>query len=165
MRPELKPFDVVVVDGLWYMPHHWLIRWRSLDKGVHCLTVIDEKGLCHSPEFTGLKVRHIDEYKGRRVTIRRYKGNVNELALTHWLVKTMQSLKGYDFRQWLFGFVLGITRKSWVDASDFWTCVEYPYWMYQENGYKVTAIDEVLPLPRLFRYTTEFETVFDGIWT
>lgn len=160
----LQPFDVVVVDGLWYMPHHWLIRWRGLDKGVHCLTVTGPTTeTCISPEFMGLQVRQLSHYKGRRITIHRFKGSLPDNR-SSWFRKTLAESKGYDFRQWVFGFILGITRKAWADDSDLWTCAELPYWAFQENDRRITTVDEVLPMPRLFRYNTNFETIFDGVW-
>ena len=161
---ELKPLDVVVVNGLWYMPHHWLIRWRGLDSGVHCVTIAYNGGKnAISPEFTGMRFRDMDHYKGRRVTIHRYKGKL-PLGIKGWLGLTFATSKGYDFRQWIFGFVLGLTRKKWADNSQQWTCAELPYWAFQENGEMITPKDEVLPMPRLFRYNPLFETIFDGVW-
>lgn len=162
---RLQPFDVVVVDGLWYMPHHWLIRWRGLDRGVHCCTVISEGGATAlSPEFTGIETRRISHYKGRRITVHRLKGPLPpRRMLMDWLIQTVKDTKGYDFRQWLMGFVLGLTSRKLVDDSRHWTCAELPYWMYQSHC-KITPTDEVLPMPRMFRYNPAFETVFDGIW-
>ena len=160
----LKPLDVVVIDGLWYMPHHWLIRWRGLDPAVHCCTVISCGGTTAiSPEFSGIKVRRLDYYKGRRVTVHRYKGEMDIASMLAWLEATVKSSRGYDFRQWLMGFVLGLTSRKQVDDSAHWTCAELPYWLFQENG-SVTPTDEVLPMPRLFRFNPQFEIVFDGIW-
>lgn len=166
---KLEPFDVIVVDGLWYMPHHWLIRWRGLDKGVHCCLaspMMLSDGQCGivSPEFTGMQMRSLSHYKGRRVTIHRYnRDRIETSTLKKWLQLTLLTSHGYDFRQWVMGFLLGLTCKKWVDDSSHWTCAELPYWMFQENG-NVTPNDEVLPMPRLFRYNPSFDIVYDGIW-
>ena len=159
----LQPLDVVVVDALWYMPHHWPIRWRGMDRGVHCLTVISPAGTVLSPEFAGIKLRDIGHYRGRRVSVHRYLGELDRNTLLDWLPRTVKASRGYDFRQWLMGGVLGLTNRKWADASDQWTCAELPYWLYQDNGYRTTPRDEVLPMPRHFRYNPDFVTVFDGI--
>ncbi len=156
----LRPLDIVVVDGLWY-PHHWLIRWRSLDKGVHCLTIADAAGNGWSPEFTGIKRRHIDHYKGRSLSIHRYRGDVRPLIPAAFAQE--QEATGYDFKQWM-GFITGIMTKSISDNSSQYTCSEFPYRLFQEHGFRLTNIDEALPLPRLFRYHPKFETVFEGEW-
>lgn len=156
--------DIVVVDGIWYMPHHWLIRWRGLDQGVHCLTLIDDAGKGLSPEFTGIKARHIDHYKGRRITIHRLRQDADLGKLLDACIMFAFRSRGYDFRQWVLGFVLGLTCRSWVDQSDHWTCAELPYWAFQSSGASVTPREEVLPMPRMFRYNPAFETIFEGVW-
>jgi hypothetical protein len=157
---EFKPYDIVVVDGLWYMPHHWLIRWRGLDKGVHCVTLINDKGSIWNPVFAGIKVDHVDSYKGRHITVHRYK---KPFELGDWGATTVKNSSGYDFfRQWLLGFVLGMATKALSNDETKWTCAEFPYWAFQDNGYKITEKDETLPMPRLFRYNKEFECVYEG---
>jgi len=169
MKPTLQPMDIVVIDGQWFMPHHWLIRWRGLDAGVHCFTIMNSSGDGISPEFAGMKVRNIDHYAGRRVTIHRYRWNFDHWHLVRWvmdLYNRTQRKTGvkYDFKQWLFGFVFGLTCRRWVDDSDAYTCAELPNDAFSENGYPLTQTPEVLPMPRMFRYSNEFITVFDGIW-
>jgi hypothetical protein len=178
-KPELKPFDVVVINGLWYMPHHWLIQWRGLDKGVHCVTIMNGQGEIWNPIFAGIKegtqdgkYGHLDYYKGRSLSIYRHRDLLlvdtlsNESRkLVNWGMVTKSNSKGYDFwNQWLLGFVLGITTKANVDDETKWTCAEFPYWGLTYNGHVVTSKEETLPLPRLFRYNTNFETILDGIW-
>lgn len=62
----------------------------------------------------------------------------------------------------VFGFVLGIFTTNLANSPNKWTCAELPYWMFQSNGYKLTAIEELLPMPRLFRYHNDFSTVHRG---
>jgi hypothetical protein len=172
MRIEIKPFDVIVVDGLWYMPHHWLIQWRGLDKGVHCVTVQNSDGEIWNPTFLGIKsglkdgpTGHLNHYLGRHITILRLKEQADLDKLIAWGHATTKASTGYDLiRQWFFGFVLGLTTRSVSDDETAWTCAEFPYWGYQENGYKLTSTDEILPLPRLFKFNPLFECVFKGIW-
>lgn len=163
MKPKLQPLDIVVVDGLWYMPHHWLIRWRGLDSAVHCFTLSDCKGNGWSPEFTGIKRRNLDHYRGRRITIHRLRDDSSLAQILHRAFEVEKKACGYDFRQWVMGFVFGFTRKTWVDNSQQWTCAEFPYWLVQEKT-PITPKEEILPQPRLFRYNPAFETIFNDVW-
>jgi len=156
--------DIAVIDGLWYMPHHPPIMWRGLDRAVHCLTIATATGDGWSPEFGGIEIRNIDEYRGRTLSIHRYAGEIDRNRLLSWCFDTYHASEGYDFRQWLFGFVLGIVKPAWCDNSRQWTCAELPYWAYRENGYPLTGLAEVLPMPRLFRYLPDFDCVFKGVW-
>jgi hypothetical protein len=170
-KPILKPLDVIVVDGLWYMPHHWLIRWRTLDPGVHCVTVMNEQGYIWNPIFSGIKSGnndehgHINFYQGRTLSVHRYKGQIDHAAILAWCETTANTSQGYDFiGQWLLGFVCGITTKNNVNDETRWTCAEFPYWAFQYNKCELTTREESLPMPRLFRYSDHFETVFEGVW-
>jgi hypothetical protein len=159
---NLKPLDIVVVDGLWYMPHHWLIRWRSLDPAVHCLTIKDEEGNGYNPLFTGIEINNISKYKGRKVTIHRYKYPI--ISSNNWCEHVYSKHKRYDFwKQWLLGFICGITIKSLADNPDAYTCSEFSYNVFQCNEMILTEKHEVCPMPRLFRYHRDFTTVFDGV--
>jgi hypothetical protein len=171
-KPELKPMDIIVVDGQWFMPHHWLIRWRGLDPAVHCVLVKNSQGEIWNPIFTGIKegnadgkFGNLDYYKGRKVSIHRYTGEFDDQKLVCWTTVKKSESKGYDFwRQWLLGFVCGITAKYLSNDETRWTCAELPYWAFQENGLALTSREEKLPMPRLFRYNSCFETIFEGIW-
>ena len=160
---ELKAFDIVVVEGLWYMPHHWLIRWRGIDKAVHCMTILGESGVAYNPIFTGIIMDNIYNYKGRTVSIHRYKGKLPLEQMHQWSKDKFTTSKGYDFfRQWLLGFVCGISTKCLVNDELRWTCAEFPYWLFQSNGCPITEIEEELPMPRLFKYNDHFETIYKG---
>lgn len=167
MLDSFKPMDIVLLDGLWYMPHHWLIKWRSLDPSVHCLVIKDESGNLYNPIFTGIKTDgkygHISHYAGRNATIMRFKSELDVDKMLEWCERTVKDSDGYDFLgQWLLGFVCGIATKKLADNPKAWTCAEFPYWAFQECGYKLTEQDEVLPMPRLFRFNSEFEIVYQG---
>lgn len=162
---NLQPLDIVLVNGIWYNPAHWMISWRSLDRGVHCFTIKDTDGNGYNPLFTGMEINNISKYKGRNVTILRHKylhhDKIN--TILNWCESKFNESRRYDFiGQWLLGFVLGINSKSIANDDTAWTCSEFPYWMFQENGVKITSIDEVLPLPRLFKYHNDFSIIFDG---
>lgn len=156
-----QPLDIVLVNGRLSLPHHPPIMWRSLDRAVHCLTIADCVGNGWSPEFSGIKRRHVDHYRGRSLSIHRYRGDVRTLIPLAFAQEAEAT--GYDFRQWL-GFILGIPDRDYSDNSRQYTCSEFPYRLFQEHGFRLTNIDEALPLPRLFRYHQKFETIFDGIW-
>ena len=160
---KLKPFDVVIVDGLWYMPHHWPIRWRGFDAGVHAVTVINTFGDIWNPVFTGIKIDNLKSYKGRRITVHRYKGELDTDRLQSLASSITSNSLGYDFiQQWLLGFVLGFSANTLVNDERRWTCAEFPYWLFMYAGYCLSAKEETLPMPRLFRYNDHFECVFDG---
>lgn len=164
---ELRPLDVVVLSGvsgypLYKLPAHKMIEWRGFEDAVHCLTVKNVRGDTWSPEFSGIKERHVSEYAGYHMTIHRYKKPMNIGLLVEWCENTVKNSKGYDFwKQWLLGFVLGISDNISNDPNK-WTCSEFPYWAFQENGYTLTEKDEILPMPRLFRYLTSFELIWSG---
>ncbi len=162
---ELQPLDIVLVHGLWYNPLHWAIRWRSLDKCVHCFTICNYENDGYNPLFTNVQLDNLSKYTGREVTIVRHRdlhiGKINTIC--KWLELKYKKSKKYDFfKQWLLGFVFGIAVKSLVNDENAWTCSELPYWMFQENGVKLTSVDEALPLPRLFKYHNDFDIIFEG---
>lgn len=164
----LQPMDIVAVHGLWYMPHHKLIKWRSLDETAHCVVVRTSNGDLYNPTFTGIKTTgtysNLKFYSGRTVSILRYNKEFDPDRLIAWCNKTVCESKGYDFFcQWITGFVLGITAKQLADNPKAWTCAEFPYWAFQECGYQLTSKDEILPFPRLFRYSKEFNLIYEGV--
>lgn len=165
MSIELQPMDVVVFDGTGKFLHN-VIEWRCLDTAVHCTTIRASDGSQFDPDFKGLKISSINDYKGRYLSIHRYRGYLDRAKLIRWCDNLLkpENNTGYDYKQWLFGFVFGITAKSISDNETSWTCAELPYWAFQENGYKLTEKDEVLPMPRLFRYNMLFEKIFEGTW-
>ncbi len=156
---ELKPFDIVAVAGLWYMPHHWLIKWSSHHRWVHNAVVLDDAGEILNPIFTGMETDKLGKYQGREVAICRYRGEIDEQRLSAWLTKTAAESKGYDFISWL-GFFTGL--KQLTDPQR-WACSEVPYWLFQENGNRLTNLDEPFPYPSLPVFNPEFEIVWRGI--
>lgn len=167
---ELRPLDVVVLSGIsgypWYkVPAHKLIEWRGLEDAVHCLTVKNKDGDVWSPEFSGIKHKNLSDYLGYYMTIHRYTGLMETQLLLEWCNRTVKDSEGYDFwRQWVLGFVLGISSSISNDPNR-WTCSEFPYWAFQENGYTLTEKEELLPMPRFFRYATQFDLIWEGILT
>ena len=96
---ELKPLDVIVLSSKTAYPMykkltHMLINWRSFEDAVHCLTVINSDGMCWSPEFTGIKCRHISEYNGYTASIHRYKLPFSENTLVAWCGNKVSHSKG-----------------------------------------------------------------------
>lgn len=162
MIPELKPFDIITVDGLWYYPHHHLIEWRQLDSASHVAIIAESTGICYSAELGGVKILNIfDEYKGREVQIHRYCNDIPANKFYTWL--GANSKAKYDFwGQWFLGFALGIGVQKIADDSNRFTCSELAYWLFQDNDCKLTSTNEVLPMPRLFRYHNDFELIYNG---
>lgn len=158
----LQPLDIVVFSRQSKLLHS-VIEWRSLDSAVHCAVIVDSKGQLYDPDFKGIVKSNLADYAGRHATIHRYNGQLDTAKLLAWCESKFNISKGYDYRQWLFGFVCGIGVKAIADDETCWTCAELPYWMFQENLYKLTPKDEVLPMPRLFRYNPCFTTIFEGV--
>lgn len=158
---SILPLDIVVFNSQDTILHS-IIEWRCLDSAVHCAIVASSTGLLYDPDFKGIKKTHLLDYTGRKASIHRYQYPVNTAELLNWCDKREAESTGYDYAQWLFGFVFGIRTKAIADDPNKWTCAELPYWMFQENMIKLTPRDEVLPMPRLFRYNPYFTTIFEG---
>ena len=156
-----EPLDVVVVDGHRYNPLHLAIMWRGLDPGSHCLTVKNIDGAVWSPEGKGILDKHLTDYAGRTISAHRYIGPVDlDLdKLWKWAYATQKASKGYDMCAWL-GFVTGL--KSLANDETRWTCAEFPYWLFHDNGYRLTPNDEAFIYPRLFRFNPLFMEMYRG---
>lgn len=72
----------------------------------------------------------------------------------NWVDKVCAVSKGYDTLAWA-GFVTGL--KALSNNEERWTCAELPYWMLQDNGYRLTPKDEAFIYPRFFRFSPMFE--------
>jgi hypothetical protein len=157
---DLQPMDIVVVAGLPYMPHHWLIQAATHHRWVHNAVVRDRNGAIYNPIFTGVKDGNINQYRGREVAICRRREPFDIGRGLDWCQRTQQASKGYDFLSWL-GFVTGIKE---MEDEQRWACSEFSYWAYQSNGVPITTIPEVFPSPAWPVYHVGFETVFRGRW-
>jgi len=155
--------DIIVYNSTGTLIHN-CIEWRCLNNAVHCTTVIDSKGLVYDIDLLRFQKSNIFQvYPDRLITVHRYRRLFNPITLLNWSERIFTTCKQYDFvAQYLLGYVLGITSKHLADDPNKWTCSEFSYWAFQENGYKVTEIEEVLPMPRLFRFSTEFECIYEG---
>lgn len=158
----LQPLDIIVFDGQNKLLHS-LIEWRGLDSAIHSVIAADSMGTLYDPDLKGIKKTNLLDYTGRTATIHRYNKEFNMELLREWCEKTYKESVGYDLSQWFYGFCLGIRTKDIADEPHKWTCAELPYWMFQENGYRITPKDEILPMPRLFRYNPYFTTIFEGV--
>jgi hypothetical protein len=157
----LKPLDIVVVKGKWFVPYHWAIMWRSMSQYSHCFIVKDEKGGVFDPLFGGILNRNVSDYKGREAAVCRNKFDLTpheNTELLEWVKLKQKTCKGYDLRAWL-GFATCI--KAFED-EDRWFCSEVPYWMFQENGYRLTNKDLTFPFPNMFVDRPDFEIIFEG---
>lgn len=158
---QVKPFDIVVFDSTGSILHK-IIAWRSLDVAVHCTLIKDSQGYMYDPDFKGVKITNLTDYTGRDITILRYKFNLHQASLEAWCKDKFNIQEGYDYSQWLFGFVFGLRVKQIADAPNKWTCAEFPYWAFQETGHTLTLKEELLPMPRLFKYSPNFDVIFEG---
>ena len=163
MLELLKPLDIILFDAEPYSFLHKLISWRSLDSAVHCVIVKDIEGNLYDPDFKGIVISNISNYIGRSCQILRYTNTTNNSQLQSWCDSIVKTNTGYDYFQWFFGFVLGLYANKLADSDTKWTCAELPYWMFQQNGYKLTDKEEILPMPRLFRYHKDFYTIYRGL--
>jgi hypothetical protein len=162
-----KPMDVIVFYSRPYNILHKLINWRCLDDSPHCATVVDlassGEAEIYDLDIKGFHINLLSAYKDWFCTVHRYNKVYNEINLRAWCDEKLITSNGYDlWAQWIMGFCLGLTKRSLANDEHRWTCAELPYWAFQENGYKLTAKDEVLPMPRFFRYSTEFDCLYEG---
>jgi hypothetical protein len=156
----ILPLDIVLIDSTWYNLMHRIIQWRGLDPAIHVLTVINEDGTCLSPGITGIKKENIRDYYKKNISIHRYLGEPT--GVYDSLMKYYNTSEGYDFRSCILGGIFGITCAKWVEESNHYTCSELPYWAFQDNV-RMTPKDEILPMPRIFRYNPMFDTIYEGI--
>ncbi len=164
----LKPLDIVAIDSLWYMPHHWLIRQRGAgDKAVHNCVILNEAGdlenidFIHGPHLGD----NIDKYKGRNISIHRRKEELSPLQVAQiftWMADTRAKNKGYDFGQ-IKASLFGIASDEYINDWSRWDCSERSYFAWAANGIMPADCDEVLPHPRWVRHSDDFETVFKGV--
>jgi hypothetical protein len=158
---DIQPLDIILFNAKPYNIIHKLITWRSLDSSVHSVVVKNSDGTLYDPDFKGIVNSNLNDYKGRNIIVLRHKLALDKTRLLDWCENTMLNSKGYDYSQWILGFVLGLTTTI-VNNPNKWTCAEFPYWMFQENGYAITAKEELLPMPRLFKYHKDFNVIFTG---
>ena len=156
---EPQSLDVIVVDGHLYNPLHLGIMWRGLDKGCHCLTVLNEGGAVLSPEGKGVLDKHLADYRGRTISAHRCIGQTDAKRLLKLAHRIQLRSKGYDFLAWL-GFMTGL--KGLANDEERWTCAELPYWLFHGNGHKLTPNDELFIYPRFFRFSPMFKEVYRG---
>jgi len=162
----LQPMDIVVVDGNWYNPLHRLIQWRCLDSAVHCFPIINPRLDNYELALGTMKIGNLKTYIGKSISIHRYKNISSEdlLKVLSWTHQRFEAAQGYNFfGQWFMGYVFGFRSARMVDEPNRWDCSELPYCSFQENGFPITVKEETLPMPRLFRYSTMFETIYSGI--
>ena len=160
---ELKPMDIIVVDGIDYNPLHAVIEWRCLDSAVHCAVVKNTQGELYDLKLFNIKMSNIKDYQDRNYSIHRFKQPFDAEKLIAWCEATFTNDIQYDaIHQWLLGFVFGMGVKAIADNPNAWTCAEFPYWCFTENGYQLTSKEEILPMPRLFRYNNNFECIYDS---
>jgi len=129
----------------------------SRSKYVHAFIVLDKKGGIIEATEKGIVRANISSCDPGRVTLRRYREHekLNMKRLMKWLLNRERTSKGYDFIAWL-GFATGIKE---LEDEDRWYCSELPYWIFQDNGCRLTEKDETFVFPDFFVRSDKFETV------
>lgn len=159
----VKSLDIIVVlesNPNWIQK---LIQWRCLDSSIHCGVMIDTDQY-YDLAYNRWKISNINDLVSNKKCIEIYR-YVNEITqneitkLLNWSANKFNNSTGYDMLQWFMGFVLGIRNPSINNDETRWTCSEFCYWMFQDNGIRITTKNEVLPMPRLFRYSKDFKLV------
>jgi hypothetical protein len=152
---ELKPLDVGVVKGHYYNPMDWIIFERTSTFWGHCFVVKNAMGDIFDPRTKGVENNHISKYAKRQTVIRRYKHDFDIEKVMAWCIEHQKLSHHYDFLS-VFGFLTG--AKALNDPNSFY-CSEFPYWAWQENGYKLTDEDMTFIYPCFFMQSNDFITI------
>lgn len=155
---ELKPFDIVTIEGSKWSPLTWAIRWASMSNETHCVTIRDAGGRIFDPTVGGVLDAHLSKYGKNACNLLRYKHPFDADRLMKWAVGKQKSSKGYDYISWL-GFALHWKE---LEDEDRWYCSEFGYWAFQDNGYKLTNEDLVFVYPGDLTHNTNFDVLFHG---
>jgi hypothetical protein len=155
----IKTCDVIVIKGDWYNPLEAGIMLVSKSKYVHCMTVINQCGLVDEAILKGVIINYLSAHEGKDCVVMRYKNPIDEAKLLKYLAETRAKSKGYDLLAYI-GFLTNIQK---LQDEDKWYCSERPYWMFQDNGYKLTEKDIHLIFPAFFvQDEVHFERVWEG---
>ncbi|MFH1399005.1 MAG: hypothetical protein ABIG95_02750 [Candidatus Woesearchaeota archaeon] len=154
----IQPLDIITLEGTPWSVSNWIIQWASMSKETHCIVVRESNGRIFDPTVGGVLDSHLKEYNKRTCNLLRYKDSFDSDRLMEWAVKKQSQSKGYDYLAWL-GFAL---RWKALEDEDKWYCSEFPYWMFQDNGYKLTHEDLVFVFPSDLTHNMCFNIEFHG---
>lgn len=161
---ELRPMDIVVLNGEWFMPHHWIIEAKTMSEKVHAALVKNADGDIWNPIFTGVKDHNLTEkYRGRNLAVKRYIPGLSAQEIREMIDYAdwrQRSILGYDFES-LAGEITGIRALKSANRD---RCDEFPFLVYWENGHRIADHKLDWPEPKFFYQSPLFETVFEGRW-
>lgn len=152
---NLQPLDVGVIRGRIWQPMDWFIYQRTSTLWGHCVVIKNDSGDCFDPRFKGILNNNISRYDSRGYKIRRYKYPMPKNQMFEWCLDKQKKAKHYDFKA-MGGYVTGIPG---LQDENSWTCAEFPYWMFMDNGCPLT--DEIMAFvfPSFFMQSNDFITV------
>jgi len=155
---NLKPLDVILISGRMDHPDEAAIMIWSGSIFTHSVVAKDSEGNIFNPTIGGILNDHISSYDDRYRTVRRLKKYIppeNVKRILDWCYEKQATSKGYDYAAWL-GFLTGVEA---FEDEDRWYCSEVPYWMFQENGYRLTWRGKKLVYPSFFNKSRKFQPV------
>ena len=147
---KLKPLDIIIFEGIKGNVVDEIIMHWSDSAFVHCVVVKNEQGDIWDANIGGILNRNISDYPQERYrTVRRYKTDLAQYEvdrIIEWINAKQKIAHGYDYLAWL-GFATGI---EYFEDEERWYCSELPYWMFQDNGYKLTEEELTFVYPDFF---------------
>ena len=152
---NLKPLDIILLEGVkGNVPDEIIMHWSN-SAFTHCVVVKNENGDIWDANVGGILDRNISYYADRYKTVRRLNPDINcyydiawQNKIIDWINIKQKICQGYDYLAWL-GFGTGI---EYFEDEDRWYCSELPYWMFQDNGLKLTGEDLTFVYPNFFLY-------------
>jgi hypothetical protein len=151
----MKLFDICILEGDKINPMHVIIHQRTSEWMTHCVVLQDEHGHTWDARSGGIKNGFLREYSGRKVSVLRYKKEIDDKKLFDWITETQNNCLGYDYAA-LIGFLTGL--QCFQDDRRYY-CSELCYWLFQANGYPLTRLDRTFIYPADLYYNNEFEQV------
>jgi len=152
---DLRPLDIIVIKSRVWQPMDWFIYKHTSSMWGHCAVVKKEDGTLFDPRLKGIVDNPISKYESRGFKVRRYKYDFDREKVMAWCLEKQKKSKHYDFIS-MIGFATGIKRLNNPNA---WYCSEFPYWMHQENGSKLTDEELCFVYPDFFMKCNDFITV------
>lgn len=157
---EAKPLDIVVLKGKKNNLFGKIIEWKSNSPYTHCVVIKDKSHNIFDPNIGGINTLWLPcHYYERECVILRYNKPFDEEKIMRWLLEKQATAKGYDYIAWL-GFATGL---KYLEDEDRWFCSEVPYWMFQDNGYNLTAMDMTFVYPGDLVKNMDFDIVYKGL--
>jgi hypothetical protein len=132
--------------------------WRSLSNDTHVVIFTGKCGEIIEADIGGILTSDISKYKGRYMKLLRFRDKLDTERLLRWLKEKQQLSKGYDYCAWL-GFATGLKE---LQDENRWFCSELPYWMFQDNGYKLSNENLTFIYPSDIARNPQFNVIWKG---